>query len=260
MLRVGEVCEKDIAKREKGLYNEDMREIVNLGNSSFNQYLLPCGDGYCLIDTGYPWQKNKFIKRMREKGIHPEQIKYIVITHMHADHVGFLKELLALSHARLIYDVRDKQRLEAGKNNLNTYISRFDYLVISKVSASLVDLMQSFPAVFYDDYVDAQTQPLKKYGIRFLALEGHTDHDLCVLFEDKIFCGDLCMRGFGSSKYAPMWIRNKYKLLESWQTLLACEETYLYPVHGKPFLRTKLQKAIDFWRDRGVFRLFPQKG
>ena len=250
---------KNIAKIKKGYYNETMTNVIDLGTSSFHQYLIPCGDGYCLMDTGYPWQKKAFLKKMEEKGITNEQIKYIVITHMHADHTGFLKEMLELTNAQLIYDVRDKQRLEAGKNNLNTYISRFDYLVISKVSAAMVDLMQSFPAVFYDNYVDARTQPLEEYGIRFLALEGHTEHDLCVRFEDKIFCGDLCMRGFGSSKYAPMWIYNKYQLLDSWQTLLSCEEPYLYPVHGDPFPRTKLQKSIDFWRDRGVFKLYPKK-
>ena len=236
-----------------------MTEIINVGNPVINLYLIPCGEGYCLLDTGYKWQYDKFKKAMQKRAIPLEKIKYIVITHMHADHVGFLKELLAVTNALLIYDTDDKQRLEAGKNNLDTFISRFIYLLTSKISAAMVETMQSFPAVFYDNYVDAKTQPLKEFGMEFIPLKGHTKHDLCLCFEDKIFCGDVFMRGVGSSKYSPMWINNKYDLLDSWRVLSERKEEYIYPSHGKPFLRKDISKAIKYWKERGVFKLYPKK-
>ncbi len=236
-----------------------MREILNFGDKFINRWAFPCGDGYCLIDTGYERNYSDFKEKLAEKKIDLKDIKFVVITHMHADHVGFLKELLKDTDALLIYDASDKKRLEAGKNNLNTYISRFEYLIVSKMSAAFVDQTQCFPAVFYQNYADARTQPLAEYGIELISLKGHTECDLCVKFDDKIFCGDLCMTGIGSSRRAPMWIYNKYDMLSSWDTLMKTGAKYIYPGHGKPFFTQELAAASEFWRTRGVFRLFSNK-
>ena len=236
-----------------------MREILNFGDKFMNRWAFPCGDGYCLIDTGYEGNYDSFKEKLAERNLTVKDVKFVIVTHMHADHVGFLKALLKDTDALLIYDTADKKRLEAGKNNLNTYISRFEYLIASKISVAFVDKTQCFPAVFYDNYADAKTQPLAEYGIELISLKGHTECDLCVKIDDKIFCGDLCMTGIGSSRRAPMWIYNKYDMLASWNALIGSGAKYIYPGHGKPFLAQELVSATEFWRTRGVFRLFANK-
>ncbi len=234
-------------------------EIINLGNKLVNAWAFELGDGYCLVDTGYSWQYKAFKEKLAENKIGLDAIKYVVITHMHADHVGFLKALLSETKPLLIYDAGDKIRLEAGKNNLNTYVSRFEYLIASYITMASFEKTQCFPAVFYDNYADAKTQPLSAYGVEFIFLKGHSERDLCIKIEDKLFCGDVCMNGIGSSKCAPMWIYDKYALLDSWKQILKSGVQTLYPGHGKPIDVAELNKALVFWRTRGVFRLFKNK-
>ena len=238
-----------------------MSKILNAGSSFINRYIIPLGeDGYCLFDTGYKWSYKEFCEKLNKCNVKLEDIKYVVITHMHADHTGFLKELLTHIKPTLIYDFDDRKRLEAGKNNLNTYISGFWTLVASKFSVAFVDLTQVFPAVFYDKVLDAKTQPLADYGVEFISLKGHTECDICALWEGILFCGDLCMSGIGATKHSPMWIFNKYDMVESWRTIVKDERIKtLYPAHGKPFERDDLLECIDFWQAKGVFRLYSKK-
>lgn len=236
-----------------------MTEIINAGDKLVNRWMFPCDDGYCLIDTGFEKSYGKFKEKLKELNIELKNIKYVVITHMHSDHVGFLKKLLADTEAMLIYDASDKRRLEAGKNNLNTYVSRFEYLVLSRISTLFIETTQCFPAVFYNNYADAKTQPLADYGVEFMFLKGHTECDLCVKFENKIFCGDLCMNGLGASRRAPTWIYNKYDMLTSWAEIMNSGAEYVYPGHGKPFKTSSLKSASEFWKTRGVLRLYANK-
>ena len=235
-----------------------MKDIINLKSKYINRYLIPINnDDYCLIDTGYKGELNKFLADLKLHGIAMEQIKYLIITHMHADHVGFARDLLRLTGAELIYDVNDKLRLEAGKNNMKTYVPGLFSLISSKISTMFVERTQTFPAVFYDNYADAKTQPLSDYGIEFIFLSGHTECDLCVKFEDKLFCGDICMNGILATKHAPLWISNKFNMLDSWRTIRRSDDIkIIYPSHGKPFAASELDKCIDYWKNKGVLPLF----
>lgn len=234
-----------------------MKELVNLKSKYINRYLIPINGGYCLIDTGYKGELNKFLNDLKINDIAIEEIKYLIITHMHADHVGFARDFLHLSGAKLIYDVNDKLRLEAGKNNMKTYVPGLFSLIASKISTMFVEHTQTFPAVFYDNYADAKTQPLSDVGIEFLFLKGHTECDLCVKFEDKLFCGDICMNGILSTYHSPLWISNKFNIIDSWRAIRRIDDVKkIYPAHGKPFDASELDQSIDYWKDKGVLPLF----
>ena len=229
--------------------------MINLGTSYMNAYLLPCGEDYCLLDTGYPFDRKKFFKKMEKLRIAPERIKYVVLTHVHADHAGFLQEVLEKTGATLIYLTDDKERLLSGKNVEKTYISRWDNLLISKVSVAFRKITQTFPPVTYEKVVDAREQPLAAFGYEFLAFKGHTSNDLCLLAGDKLFCGDLCMNGAGAADHSPMWIEDNEALLTSWEQLLKTPATTLYPAHGKPFPLADLAPALQKRRTKKVYEL-----
>lgn len=229
--------------------------IQNVGGKFLNNWLIPCKNGYVLIDTGFPRGYDAFLKRLTEKGIALSDIRYVVITHMHSTRVGFLQKLLLTTEAVPIYNGEDRIRLESGKNNMNTYISRFDLLVANKIASAFVERTQCFPAVFRENFLDASKQPLSEEGIEFLTLSGHSEHDTCILYDGKLFCGDVFSTGFFSSHRAPMWIYNKYKLLDEWREIEKLNVSEVYPATGKPFRGEEIPKAIEYWRARGVFRL-----
>ena len=230
-------------------------EFLNVGTVVINNYLLPCGEGYCLLDTGYPFDNKSFFKRLQKKGVALEKIHYVVLTHVHADHAGFLQELLKKTGATLIYITDDKERLLSGKNVEDVSISSKGNLFTSRISVALRKFTQTFPPVTYEKVVDAHKQPLLPYGYRFHFFKGHTSNDLCLQWGDKLFCGDLCMNGYGAVNHSPMWIEDNETLLNSWEELLKLDVTTLYPAHGKPFPLAELPDALAKRRQKKVYKL-----
>ena len=76
--------------------------IINLGTRVVNNYLISSESGWILIDTGYAGGFAHFQKRLARYGVHPEEIRYVFLTHAHDDHAGFLNEVLAATGADVI--------------------------------------------------------------------------------------------------------------------------------------------------------------
>lgn len=92
--------------------------IQNLGGRIVNNWLYRYADGYVLIDTGYENGYKHFCKQLKKKGIAPQDIHYLFLTHAHDDHAGFLNELLAaIPNLTVIADenVHDSDKVLGGK-------------------------------------------------------------------------------------------------------------------------------------------------
>ena len=63
--------------------------IINIGSRVVNNYIIETHIGYVVIDTGYAGGYNNFLKRLTRSGIDKTDIKFVFITHVHDDHVGF---------------------------------------------------------------------------------------------------------------------------------------------------------------------------
>ena len=233
--------------------------IVTFCNTYVNTYLVSVGDGWCMVDTGYPNQEKAFWKKLAKENIDPKSIKYVFLTHHHADHAGFLASVLQKTGAQLISTAKNRERLAAGKNDMQTFVSNFTMYLSSKVSVAFVSLTQCFPPVTAP-FLEAADQPLAEYGITFTILDGHTECDVVMQVGSDLFCGDLLMSGSCAQKNAPMWIKNKFRMIKSWQKIAEMPGvSTIYPGHGKPFSITKVPKAIEYWKDRGVLSLSPSK-
>ncbi len=53
-------------------------------------YLIKEKTGNILIDTGSPWNINDLLKDLKELELTPEDIKIVILTHNHWDHIGGL--------------------------------------------------------------------------------------------------------------------------------------------------------------------------
>jgi len=65
-------------------------------------FLVPCGCGYSMIDTNMPGTYDRFLDKLGGLGIDLGDIKYLLLTHHHDDHVGFAADLLRDTDARVI--------------------------------------------------------------------------------------------------------------------------------------------------------------
>jgi len=232
-----------------------MKTVLNLGTFYVNAYLIELKDGWLLVDTGYSFDYKRFLKKAKRNEIDLSSIRYVVLTHVHADHAGFLKKILADTGATLICLPAERERLLSGENDKDVYISRPCAFLLNRISAATKRL-QTFPPVDATDAVDAMTQPLTEEGVTFFALHGHTDNDLCFRVDDKLFVGDICMNGAGATGYSPLWIKDAAALVESWKALIAMDGESLYVGHGKPFPKNELQEFVDKQANRKLRKLF----
>lgn len=68
--------------------------MYQLGNDRINAFLIDDGDaGLTLIDSGYPKHADAIIEAVRFIGREPSDLKNILITHAHSDHLGSAKRL-----------------------------------------------------------------------------------------------------------------------------------------------------------------------
>jgi glyoxylase-like metal-dependent hydrolase (beta-lactamase superfamily II) len=60
--------------------------LVRLG--TVNSVLLEADDGLVLIDAGFPDRENDIFKAVESVGRRPEDVRHLVCTHAHPDHIG----------------------------------------------------------------------------------------------------------------------------------------------------------------------------
>lgn len=238
-------------------------KYLNIGNRIVNNYILETSQGYVVIDTGYAGGFAHFCKNLQSNSINMKEIKYIFITHVHDDHVGFLNELIDSTNATVIMDNKSPERLLLGQNIWEGgYSSR-----LAKAFSSLFSLFgkgeHRFPIVKENsNFVlwDGKFQPFEeiKIPLKILSLPGHTKDSIGLLTEDGLlFCGDAAMNGFPSIKRNIIWMEDLEEYKASWDTMLRCGANLVLPSHGKAFPISDLKM---YYNRLGSVKLYrPQK-
>jgi metallo-beta-lactamase class B len=88
-----------------------------VGGKVHSSWALVGNEGIILIDTIYPYNSEELIiGGLQKLGLDPRNIKYVVITHGHGDHVGGAKMLQDRYNARIIMGEKDWQFVEESVN------------------------------------------------------------------------------------------------------------------------------------------------
>lgn len=215
-------------------------KITNLGNRILNQYILESDKGIIIIDTGYPGGFIRFRDKFESYGFKAEDIRFIILTHVHDDHAGFLNELLDYCDAPLILHNKAVERLTIGQNIFEggcpTYLA-YVFCVIMKLIGKGKHL---FPSVARTErYIILQDnlEILKDHGfpVDIITLPGHTADSIGLVFDGKVFCGDAAMNGFSSIANHPILVENTDEFIQSWDKIINTNADTVYPSHGRPF-------------------------
>ena len=231
--------------------------IHNIGGTVFNNYLLETPMGWIAVDTGYPGGEREFIKRFsRLAPLH--KLKYIVLTHAHDDHAGFLCALLQHTQAQVILHPAGIEGLRAGRN------AEPPGAGFSSRPARLFSLFKkdfTFPPVELGDgaiFVSGKSdQVFEAMGlpIRILFLPGHTADSIGLLLTKTgdLLCGDAAMNAVISVARHTIWIEDAAAFGASWDVMLSANPRRILPSHGRPFSPEDLKKYRHYLDGRALF-------
>ncbi len=86
--------------------------IVPMGFA--NAFLIEGNDGLTLIDAGFPGKEAAVFGAIRELGRSPDQLKHLVFTHGHPDHIGSAAAIVRETRARTYMHPLDIPMAESG--------------------------------------------------------------------------------------------------------------------------------------------------
>lgn len=209
-----------------------------------NSYLLKAKDGFLLIDISTPHNFRRFLRKIKKHNIGISEIKYLFLTHSHADHTGYAEQLLQASNAKLIAHERTIPHLYNATMESESKPVNFIYKIMMKIAISVLKHVYQ-PITIDKKRVIAikrdNNKLLKKLGIngKIITTFGHTNDSISVILDDgRAFTGDTCSNRssfyFGKGK-KPAFIIEEELLMKSWRKIIDHGVTTIYPAHGKVF-------------------------
>src|SRR5205085_4790273 len=97
---------------------------------TFSCYVIKHGDDYMVWDTGYQPGSNpsaptvSLLEQLTQMRVKPEQVKFVGISHFHADHTG---QLGSLPNATLLIGDREWSALTAAKPMAGANVAGFTH-------------------------------------------------------------------------------------------------------------------------------------
>ena len=86
--------------------------VIPMGMS--NAYLMESDDGLTLIDAGFPGKEAAVFGAIRALGRSPDQLKHLIFTHGHPDHIGSAAAIVRETGARTYMHPLDIPMAESG--------------------------------------------------------------------------------------------------------------------------------------------------
>lgn len=124
-------------------YAEPAKVFDNLyfvGGKLHSAWALTTREGIILIDTIYPYNSEELIiGGMKKLGLDPRNIKYVVISHAHADHIGGAEMLQTRYGARVVMGGPDWELVEKFPNRYKTMAPKRDIVATDGMKITLGD-------------------------------------------------------------------------------------------------------------------------
>lgn len=218
-------------------------QIFPIRLGSCTTYFIKTSEGGVLIDAGNAHKVNHLSSVLLAHEMELSDIRLILLTHTHHDHVGSLAELKRRTGAQILVHALEANFLRAGRTPLPK-----GTLLSTRLMVNMGRLFQvgSYEAVEPDMLVEHDI------SLRFLGIEGqliqtpgHTLGSISILYKDQFaFVGD-SMFNVRPETVFPPFANHPKLLLKSWKRFLESPCELFFPGHGKPISRDRLQHSYE---------------
>lgn len=202
------------------------------GNKSSNIYFISLKPGV-IIDTGHPHQAAENLNCLKKFGIASNDVKYIINTHSHPDHIGGNVEFLNyFPDAKIVNSVKTPSYIKRKKQ----------YALYEDIE----DTAEYLPASI--EVTDGEVLTIGNKTFGFMETPGHTADSVSIEFDNTVlFSGDTLYQNIVPQvDYYNDLPVSLSQLKNSYEKLKAGNYTKIFPGHGVPFDNTDKIFAMLF--------------
>ena len=154
-------------------------------------YLVEDPDGLTIVDAGLALAAPRILRQLAALGRQPSDVKRILITHGHPDHVGGLPELKARTGAQVMAHAKDRAAIEGREP-----IPRVAPDKVGGLGGLLRPGETTLKGTPVDTLVDEGDVLPVLGGLHVLFTPGHSPGHVCYWQPEQgvLFCGDVVMR------------------------------------------------------------------
>ena len=232
---------------------------------SVNVFLVRLAEGYLLIDCGMDTEPafQAFEHGMQALGLRWTDIKQILLTHMHPDHMGLSAKLLQLTGAELMMHETEARHLELVTNSerrLPWLGSAFTEAGMpqdmqARIDRHFAEIRSNFHRLVPDRLLSGgDVIPTAIGGLQVLWTPGHSPGHICLYCprHKLLFSGDLILEEITPNI---AWFPERDTLadfLASLDSLVEVDIDLIVPSHGPPFQghREWIGQTKDHHRER----------
>lgn len=186
-------------------------DALPLGNLNTNCYFLISEDTKEAVIIDPADQGEVIINKIKSDEL---DVKYIILTHAHFDHMGALDQIKEFTKAPIV--IHDEENGALSDKNLN-----LSFAFRSPNPESEADIIVK----------DKDTLPFSNDKLTFIHTPGHTKGSMCIKINDILFSGDtLFYLSMGRVDFPGGNMNEMSQSLAKLMTL--GDDTIVYPGHG----------------------------
>jgi glyoxylase-like metal-dependent hydrolase (beta-lactamase superfamily II) len=213
-----------------------------------NAFLIEGEDGLTLIDAGYPGKEEAVFAAIRGLGRSPDQLKHIIFTHGHPDHIGSGAAIVRQTGARTYMHPLDIPLAETGgpfrplspaPGLLRRLLCRLLYHPAERVDPVAIDQPLTVDEIL----------PIAG-GFEVIHAPGHSAGQVALLWRPRrmLFTGDVCMNVMGLGD--PIGFENLEEGRVSQRKLAGLSFDAAGFGHGDPIARDASMRFRNKWGAR----------
>jgi glyoxylase-like metal-dependent hydrolase (beta-lactamase superfamily II) len=225
-------------------------QLIAMGMA--NAFLIEARDGLTLIDAGYPEKEASVFEAIRRTGHSPDQLKHLILTHGHPDHIGSAAAVVRKTGATTYLHPFDIPLAESGgpfrpltpaPGLLGSVLCKLVYHPERRVE----------PVAIHRTLSDGEVLPIAG-GIEVIHVPGHCAGQVALLWHPgrMLFAADVATNVLGLGD--PVGFENLEEGRASQRKLAGLSFDAAGFGHGQPILHDASRRLRNKWGQAMVLR------